>query len=59
MFTPPSLEGTLVAPSNVGGAHWGGVAYDPASQRVWISAPNADGDNPVIHQFHVKVAGKG
>jgi len=28
-FTPPSLEGTLYLPSNVGGAHWGGVAYDP------------------------------
>jgi quinoprotein glucose dehydrogenase len=29
IFTPPSLEGTLVIPSNVGGASWGGVAYDP------------------------------
>ena len=29
MFTPPSLEGTLVIPSNVGGAHWGGLAFDP------------------------------
>jgi len=29
-FTPPSLQGTLSVPSNVGGAHWGGVAYDPA-----------------------------
>lgn len=30
IFTPPSLGGTLQAPSNIGGAHWGGVAYDPA-----------------------------
>lgn len=29
VFTPPSLEGSLVVPSNVGGAHWGGVAVDP------------------------------
>lgn len=28
IFTPPDLDGTLVIPSNVGGAHWGGVAYD-------------------------------
>jgi quinoprotein glucose dehydrogenase len=28
LFTPPSLQGTLVTPSNIGGAHWGGVAYD-------------------------------
>jgi quinoprotein glucose dehydrogenase len=27
-FTPPSLQGTLVVPSNIGGAHWGGVAID-------------------------------
>ena len=27
-FTPPSLQGTLSAPSNIGGAHWGGVAID-------------------------------
>ncbi|MEO6528761.1 MAG: pyrroloquinoline quinone-dependent dehydrogenase [Gemmatimonadaceae bacterium] len=31
-FTPPSLEGSLVRPSNVGGAHWGGVAFDPDAQ---------------------------
>ena len=30
IFTPPSLEGTLVVPSNIGGAHWGGVAVDEA-----------------------------
>ncbi|HMC56663.1 MAG TPA: pyrroloquinoline quinone-dependent dehydrogenase [Gemmatimonadaceae bacterium] len=27
-FIPPSTQGTLVIPSNVGGAHWGGVAAD-------------------------------
>src|SRR5206468_10880557 len=31
-FTPPSLEGSLVVPSNIGGAHWGGVATDPTAQ---------------------------
>lgn len=29
-FTPPSVRGSLIMPSNIGGAHWGGVAYDPA-----------------------------
>jgi quinoprotein glucose dehydrogenase len=28
IFTPPDLGGTIVVPSNVGGAHWGGLAYD-------------------------------
>jgi quinoprotein glucose dehydrogenase len=32
IFTPPSVRGTLVLPSNVGGAHWGGLAVDPERQ---------------------------
>jgi len=32
IFTPPDLKGTLVLPSNIGGAHWGGVAVDPVRQ---------------------------
>jgi len=28
IFTPPSLQGTLVMPSNIGGAQWGGLAWD-------------------------------
>jgi len=29
IFTPPSLNGTLAIPGNVGGMNWGGFAYDP------------------------------
>src|SRR5438876_792374 len=36
IFTPPSLEGSLVVPSNIGGAHWGGVAVDPGRQIVVV-----------------------
>lgn len=28
IFTPPSLQGTLSMPGNVGGQNWGGMAYD-------------------------------
>jgi quinoprotein glucose dehydrogenase len=28
MFTPPSFEGTIIFPGNVGGVNWGGMAYD-------------------------------
>ena len=27
-FTPPSERGSVMLPANIGGAHWGGVAYD-------------------------------
>jgi quinoprotein glucose dehydrogenase len=36
IFTPPALEGTLVIPANIGGAHWGGVAIDPRRQIVVV-----------------------
>jgi quinoprotein glucose dehydrogenase len=36
VFTPPSLEGTVAVPSNIGGAHWGGVAIDPVRQTAVI-----------------------
>jgi quinoprotein glucose dehydrogenase len=35
-FTPPSEKGTLVYPSSIGGAHWGGVTFDPTRQIVVV-----------------------
>jgi quinoprotein glucose dehydrogenase len=29
IFTPPSLQGTLVFPGNIGGLNWSGYAFDP------------------------------
>ena len=37
-FTPPSERGSLQVPANIGGAHWGGVAYD--SERGIAIVPN-------------------
>jgi quinoprotein glucose dehydrogenase len=36
IFTPPSLQGTLMLPSNIGGAHWGGVAIDPEREMAIV-----------------------
>jgi quinoprotein glucose dehydrogenase len=36
IYTPPGLEGTLVIPSNIGGAHWGGVGFDPVRQLAVV-----------------------
>ncbi|NRB56961.1 MAG: membrane-bound PQQ-dependent dehydrogenase, glucose/quinate/shikimate family [Salinicola sp.] len=38
-YTPPSLEGSLVYPGNVGVFNWSGVAVDPARQAMFTS-PN-------------------
>jgi quinoprotein glucose dehydrogenase len=37
IFTPPSLEGTLVFPSNVGGVNWGSAAYDPVRHLMFVN----------------------
>src|SRR6266850_5014056 len=53
-FTPPSLQGTLVVPGNIGGAAWGGVAIDEGraiavvpTNRIpaWIQLFRAEGFN--------------
>jgi quinoprotein glucose dehydrogenase len=37
IFTPPSLEGTIIFPGYAGGTNWGGVSYDP--RRGLLIAP--------------------
>ncbi len=34
IFTPPSLQGSLFLPGNIGGQNWGGMAYDPVHQLL-------------------------
>jgi len=39
IFTPPSTQGTLSSPGNIGGAHWGGVAVHP-ERRIAVIPVN-------------------
>ncbi len=39
MFTPPSLQGSLVYPGNFGVFDWGGIAVDPVRQVAFVN-PN-------------------
>jgi len=39
IFTPPSLRGSVLAPSNIGGFNWGGLTYDP-EKGLLIGATN-------------------
>jgi quinoprotein glucose dehydrogenase len=36
LFTPPSERGTLQLPGWVGGANWGGAAFDPDTGRLYV-----------------------
>jgi len=41
MFTPGSIEGSLVAPAWHGGATWSGAAFDPTSGYLFVNTNNA------------------
>jgi quinoprotein glucose dehydrogenase len=41
LYTPPSLGGTIVMPGAIGGAGWGGGAFDPSSGTIYIKATNS------------------
>ncbi|WP_290798291.1 PQQ-binding-like beta-propeller repeat protein [Flavihumibacter sp. UBA7668] len=38
MFDPPSRQGTLIFPGFDGGAEWGGPAYDPETNLLYVNA---------------------
>jgi quinoprotein glucose dehydrogenase len=40
VFTPPSLRGTLQRPGLIGGANWGGGAFDPATGLLFVKTTN-------------------
>jgi quinoprotein glucose dehydrogenase len=41
IFTPPSLEGSIVYPGNAGGPNWGGIALDPTSGVAYVNSMRA------------------
>lgn len=41
LFTPPSNAGTIVMPGAIGGAGWGGGAFDPETGVIYIKATNS------------------
>ena len=38
MFLPPSKKGTVIFPGYDGGAEWGGPAFDPATNLLFVNA---------------------
>ncbi len=40
VFTPPSLQGSLVLPAHVGGMNWSGYAYDASRQLLIVNTNN-------------------
>ena len=40
LYTPPSLEGTIVRPGVIGGVNWGGGAFDSQSGLLFVKTSN-------------------
>jgi quinoprotein glucose dehydrogenase len=40
IFTPPSLQGSILRPAYTGGPNWGGLSFDP--ERQYVIAPVMD-----------------
>jgi quinoprotein glucose dehydrogenase len=40
LFTPPSLQGTIMHPGLIGGANWGGGAFDPETGILYVKTTN-------------------
>lgn len=40
LYTPPSLQGTILYPFTGGGANWGGTAFDPTRNLLVVNVSN-------------------
>ncbi len=41
IYTPPTVQGSIMLPGNAGGSNWGGVAVDPDRQLLLANTINA------------------
>ena len=48
LYTPPSMKGTLMRPGVIGGANWGGGAFDPETGMLYVKSSNNGGLARVI-----------
>ncbi len=56
LFTPPSMEGTIVRPGQWGGANWGGAAFDPETGILYLKTVGLGGI-AAIQKFDPATAG--
>jgi quinoprotein glucose dehydrogenase len=40
LFTPPTFQGTIMLPGLIGGANWGGAAFDPETGILYVKTTN-------------------
>lgn len=50
VFTPPSINGSVLYPSVSGGSNWGGLAYDPESGLAVVNSTNILMSQKLVHR---------
>lgn len=40
IFTPPSVDGTIIYPGNLGGCNWSGGSFDPQTNTLFVNTNN-------------------
>jgi quinoprotein glucose dehydrogenase len=48
LFTPPSVQGSVSEPGNVGGMNWSGYAFDPQNSLLLVNTNNLPAEMGVI-----------
>jgi quinoprotein glucose dehydrogenase len=54
IFTPPSLQGTLIVPGYIGGMTWSGSAFDPVHNLLVVPTNNLAGVAKLIPHAKLK-----
>lgn len=56
LYTPPGLQGTVMLPGVIGGANWGGGAFDPETGMLYVKSSNTPALARVVKVGEGKVA---
>jgi len=70
LYTPPSMQGTVMRPGVIGGANWGGGAFDPQTGVLYVktsntpailrlAAPDRSPDNPRRDEVDADLVNRG
>jgi quinoprotein glucose dehydrogenase len=58
IFTPPSVQGTLAIPGNLGGMNWSGYAFDPLRNLLIVNTNNLSASVRLIPREKVSSDGE-
>jgi quinoprotein glucose dehydrogenase len=59
IYTPPSLAGTIMLPSDAGGSNWGGLAFDTDRQLAFANVTNIAMVVRLVPRAEASAAGAG